>query len=847
MAANQCIDRIRTAMGDATDDEVLRMAEEADQILKERIGQSSDEIIAALDEFIADESIAKKIEGRNKALNAISRRNVEQFIDEFGDDYQLGLEAALVGINDVRMGSRRSVASIQASLQENYLAGATADIEGLSDFHFDGFVSGAWDDDIARALWQIDNGDNFTGLVPESVDLAKVIHKWQEVARMDANEAGAWIKKMPGYIIRQSHDMDKIRKSGFNKWRQEIEPKLDERTFQNVEDREAFLRSVWDGLSTGVHLGNGTPGEAVALKGYRNVGRAMSQERTLHFKDADSWIEYNKIYGRGELRESVFSGLMMSAQNTGLMKVLGPNAEMNYESIVEGIKAKHRGSDNIQKFIKATQKGGSISNFKAAVTGEMNIPGGREMLGAIAGSVRAYNSLTMLGKAVISSIADIPVSASEMRYQGQNIFQAYGGALKNAGGAISDMGRSIANRKLTVKSKEHRRVLAELGISLDATTGLFTNRFDPSGDMPGRLNRGLNTFFRWNGLTVWTDSVRAGSMIGMAGRIGSYVGIQHGRLPKGIQDVMTLYGIGKDEWSLISMAGTKQVDGVDGNFITPDMVLNIPSESVVKHLESIGVTPTEYQIKKTKKDLSESLRMYYVDRSQYAVIEPDAKTRAMMLQGTEPGTAQGELYRSIMQFKAFPVAIIQKVWGREIRGRQDKVSSIKGMAEFMAMSMLAGYLAMTAKDLAKNRTPRTAEDAEGWRDIALASFLQGGGAGIYGDFLFGDVKNRFGGSALATLAGPTASQFSTVMDLYQRGLREGDPDVGKSLFRIAYTGAPAVASAWFPAASVLNAGYSKAVLDNLIYYNVMESLSPGYKRRMERRLKKENDQEFLIK
>jgi len=524
------------------------------------------------------------------------------------------------------------------------------------------------------------------------------------------------------------------------------------------------------------------------------------------------------------------------------MKVLGPNAEMNYEAIIEGIKSSKRTSEGIGSFIKATSNGGSLDNFKAAVTGEMNIPGGRKMLGTIAGSVRAYNSLTMLGKAVISSIADIPVSASEMRYQGQNFLQAYGGALKNAGGAIGDMGKSIANRKLTVKTKEHRRILAELGISLDATTGLFTNRFDPSGDMPGRLNRGLNTFFRWNGLTVWTDSVRAGSMIGMASRVGEYVGMQHGRLPQGIRDTMKLYGIDRAEWDLISLAGTRKVEGVDGNYITPDMINDIDDVAVAQHLESIGVTATDYQIKKTKKDLSESLRMYYVDRSQYAVIEPDAKTRAMMLQGTQPGTVVGEFMRSIMQFKAFPIAIAQKVWGREIRGRESRVASTKAMAEFMVMSMLAGYAAMTAKDLAKNRTPRDAEDPKAW----AAAFMQGGGAGIYGDFLFGDVKNRFGGSALSTLAGPTASQFNTFMDMWGQA-REGDPDVGRSLFRMVYTGAPAVASAYFPAASALNAGYSKAVLDNLIYYNVMESLSPGYKRRMERRLKKENDQEFLIK
>lgn len=841
MAAQNCINRIREAMVDASDDDVLRMAEEAQKVLDDRIGQSTDEIMRSLDEFLVDEALAVKIEGRNKALNAVAKRNMEDFVDTFGDDYQLGVEALLVGVNDVRMGSRRSVASNQASLQENYLAGITSDIEQLSDFHFDGFSTGVWDDDIARALWQIGNGDDFKGLAPEAIDLAQVIHKWQEVSRVDANEAGAFIKNMPGYITRQSHDMDRIRKAGFNEWRKDIEPRLDERTFRGVEDREAYLESLYDALSSGVHLGNGVSGESAALKGFRNIGRGMSQERSIHFKSADDWIGYNGKYGIGELRESVFSGLMMSAQNTGLMKVLGPNAEMNYAALIDNIVSKKRTTAGFDKFQKGTKNGGRIDNFKSAVTGEMNIPGGRKMLAQASGATRAFNSLTMLGSSVISSVSDVPVGAFEMRYQGQNFLQSHGGSLANAGGALGDIGKSILNRKLTVKSKEHRRVLAELGISLDATTGLFTNRFDPSGDMPGRLNRGLNTFFRWNGLTVWTDSMRAGSMLGMASRIGSYIGMQHGRLPKGIQDVMTLYGIGKNEWSMISSAGTKTVDGVDGQFITPDMVLDIPDDAVSAHLEKIGVTPTKYQIKKTKKDLSESLRMYYVDRSQYAVIEPDAKTRAMMLQGSQPGTVAGEMIRSIMQFKAFPVAIIQKVWGREIRGRDTKTAAFKGMSEVIVMSLLFGYITMTAKDLSKNRTPRDPKEKATW----LAAFMQGGGAGIYADFLFG-TASRFGVSEVGTLLGPTVGTASTLFKLKNRAL-DGDPDVGKDLFKLMYSGVPAVASAFVPAASALNAGYSRAVLDNLIYYNVMESFSPGYKRRMERRLKKENDQEFLVK
>lgn len=838
MAAANCIERISKAMEGSSLDDQVRMAEEADRILKDSVGLTEDEIFAKLELSIADAAIAKKIEGRNKALNSIARRNVEQFVRSFEGDPVLGLEALLVGINDVKMGSRRSVAGMQSQLQESYMAGLVADVEDLGAAAFDAFTSGVLDQDIARALWKIGNGEDFSGLSPDAVNVAQVLHKWQEKSRLDANEAGAYIKKMPGYITRQSHDMDKIRNAGLPEWRRAIEPLLDERTFEGVDDREAFLSSVFDGLSTGIHFGNGAvPG----LKGTKNIAKAASQERVLHFRDADGWFQYNERFGRGSLVDTVMNGMRMSAQNTGLMKVLGPNAEGNYDQVVESFIRELRSTDPDGAVKLDNARKGKLDNFVSQVSGRSNIPGSA-MGAAIGQSVRAYQSLTKLGGAVISSIADIPIGASEMRYQGKGFLESYGGALKNAAGAIGDMGKSIVNRKLTVKNKQARRVLAELGVSLDATTGLFTSRFDPSGEaIPGRVSNAMRTFFRLNGLTLWTDSMRAGSMIGMAQHVGDLSTKTYGRLPEGLRDTFTLFGIGKGEWDLIRSVGAREFDGVDGKYLTPEMVGDIDEGLLKSHLESIGVKPTDFQVKKLRTDLTDSFRAYYVDRSQFAVVEPDAKTRAIMLRDSAPGTVMGEVGRSVMQFKAFPFAIAQKIWGREIRGRRTKTAAVMGMAELMVASTLFGYLAMSAKDIAKNREPRDPADPK----TMLAAFLQGGAAGIYGDFLFGDVKNRFGGGLVSTLAGPTAGTVDQLATLYGKA-RDGE-DAGKDLFRLAYQSAPAAAAVAYPPAAALNAVYSKAVLDNLIYYNVMESLSPGYKRRMERRLKKENDQEVLIK
>jgi hypothetical protein len=58
---------------------------------------------------------------------------------------------------------------------------------------------------------------------------------------------------------------------------------------------------------------------------------------------------------------------------------------------------------------------------------------------------------------------------------------------------------------------------------------------------------------------------------------------------------------------------------------------------------------------------------------------------------------------------------------------------------------------MQAKQIAKGKDPRDPADPKTWG----SAFMQGGGAGIYGDFFFSDM-NRFGGGVTKTLLGPTA-------------------------------------------------------------------------------------------
>jgi hypothetical protein len=136
------------------------------------------------------------------------------------------------------------------------------------------------------------------------------------------------------------------------------------------------------------------------------------------------------------------------------------------------------------------------------------------------------------------------------------------------------------------------------------------------------------------------------------------------------------------------------------------------------------------------------VRRFFADETSYGVIETDARSRRTTTWGTRPGTLAGEGIRFIMQFKGFPIAFRSAPSGgpHSASGKGAKLEQAAHIGTMIAGLTMAGYAAMTMKDLTRGYwPPRDPTDIKTWE----AAFVQGGAAGIYGDYLFGRV-NRFG-------------------------------------------------------------------------------------------------------
>jgi hypothetical protein len=357
-----------------------------------------DDALEAADQLANNIVLAAVIEKRNAALNmAVRVKGVSLVQSEFKGFEAEGLKALLAGSEMKRRGARTSVQQEQNQFLGDWMGGIINDMEQAGLWQL--FLSESMSREVSRALFLMGKKGADTSKIPaEAMKMAEIIHKYQQDARNTQNRFGAWIRDMNGYIVRQTHDMFRIRKASFEEWRDFVLPKLDiKRTFvdRGVTDIEASLREAYNDLASGSHLKATIDEELnLAFKGQGvSVAKKQSQSRTLYFKDGDTWFDYNERFGASKLADAVLQGLERSAKAAGLLKMLGTNPEMMLarmmDEVEDGLRADPQGRMKFHEQRKA------IQDLLAHVDGSVNIPA-NAMGARISSGLRAWQSMARI-------------------------------------------------------------------------------------------------------------------------------------------------------------------------------------------------------------------------------------------------------------------------------------------------------------------------------------------------------------------------------------------------------------------------------------------------------------------
>ena len=853
--ANKCLTRIANLLKQSSIKSVKQ-----EEILNQVKLAQAEKKISNIDEINVDKisqevseqiKLQKKIDKRSALENEIKgRKYVEYIMREFADEPDEGLIAILVGSNRRVSAARDSVAGRQLASTNQLIAGFNKKLRDNKLTKLFDEMDKETQRRVSRTMKEFSSQKTaieerlgikppITETNPDIAKLAEIMEEYSEMIRVKLNDRGANISKLWGYIVRQSHDPYLIRDAAkvlgknldemeadpnlkgkdinYNKnytaWKNFIIDKLDQdRTFAGADDIDEFLLFTYNSLVRNQNLKSDGVGYSFGSKPSKNFADAAKMKRVLHFKTADDWFDYNDKFGVGNLKESFFSGLQTAGRNIGILDTLGTRPEENFQKIRAAV---GRRLTQMQRSTESLANDATFDKYMKVVDGSIYSVE-NFAVAKYSAIARAIASMAKLGGATISAAADIGLYGSEMRFQGRSFL---GGMAE----ALGSLGK--------IKNKQTLKDIAEgSGFIADNAIYDIAGRYQV-GDMQTKgFSKAQRFFFKVNLLSWWTNTLKEGAMLGMANYFAKQKNIKFDSLNPALKNMFKMYDIDSVKWDIIRKKAMQKAD--DGREFINIGKLDEISEAEVKKITGLK-TLTKRQLGIERDKFKASVSGMLLDRTSYAVIEPDARVRGQLTQGFLAGTGMGEAIRFFGQFKAFPISIVQKVLGREVNflkgPNKDLARGITGLASIVVTSGLLGYLSMTIKDLLKGRTPRDPTSSK----TVLAAFLQGGGLGIYGDVLF--QETRSGGDIIGSVAGPVPLTAFDLVQAIKYGIRGEGGLAGRTAYRAVTSSIP-----------FLNLFYIKSAFDYLIGYQMMETMSPGSLRRIEKRLKKDYNQDFLF-
>ncbi|EOE3279705.1 hypothetical protein E6P86_01300 [Klebsiella pneumoniae] len=631
-----------------------------------------------------------------------------------------------------------------------------------------------------------------------------------ELLRQRFNDAGGDIGYLENWGIPQHHSMEKVGRVSQDKWISDVIGKLDRKYYikddgQLMSDAElkTFLGEAYNTIATGGL--NKLSDTGMRISGARsNRGNASRQ---IHFKDADSYLEYQREYGDRSLWEVMVGHLEGISKDIALVETYGPNPDHVFRSILDEVTAE-QATANPERTGRIKRLANSTENLYNFIAGKTQ-PIANPHIARWSDNIRNWMVASRLGSALLASFSDL------------------GTMYMSAKVANIPMNRLFMNQ-LEAMNPANRTELARArraGLAMESLLG-SVNRWAMDNMGPSVSRWAATAVMRASGLTAWTDAHKRAYGVTMMGSLGEVVS----RAPdlRSLDDsdfrILKSKGITEQDFSVWKLA--QQEDWGNGNttMLTPESIMRIP-DAAVMHL---GLP------ERVRFEAMRRLLAAVSEEVDMAVITPGAREQLFTGGGLQRGTWKGELTRSVFLFKSFPISVVLRHWTRAM-GMPSAGGRAAYIAAFLASTTMLGALSQQLNDMASGMNPREMVGKDAGK-FWLGALLKGGGLGLYGDFLLSD-HTRYGGGALASMLGPVAGLVDDVVKLAQGiplNAVEGKPEqTGGDLVKLGKGLIPG-ANLW----------YAKAALDHMIFNQLQEYFSPGYLRKVEQRSKKQFNQTY---
>lgn len=593
--------------------------------------------------------------------------------------------------------------------------------------------------DVLRAL----HGD--TAVSAEARVVSQAWEKLQGAMADDYIGAGGRMVKRPNWRLPNPKiDYAKARALGPERYGQLVRESVDRSQMLDFDTGKPlndtrFEQLISEHVQT-VMAGGSEGLPSAAFKSSRMLSRERDFARFIVFKDADAWMRFADMTGEHSgVFDTMMAHLAGMADDTALMRVMGRNPDATKSFILDLFK---REPERLMKTAEASGDAKAIAaaarankmteartklesklfeNMWAEVTGTNNAAVNTALANTM-GDVRSWLSATQLGSAIISSFGDVGTAMMAARMNGLPVSNVISRATQMMGEKGSEV--FAAQQGLVMDSLAHAMGRADRISGETIRTGLASKL--------------ANANIRASGLRRWSASLRGAFGLEMMAHVARERGKAFGDLDQAFRSALDRYGIDKADWDIIR-AVTPHEPRPNAIFTRPADLLEAGHRAQAEKLSRLTTTEMDY-----------------------AVIDQDPVTRALLLGSSQPGTAGGELRRSLAMYRSFPATFVMMHFARATARGWD--GSRMGHAALSFLTMTAfGALAMQAKEIVAGRDPLSLDptSANGVRAWGKA-MLQGGGLGVFGDVLFVD-QTKYGNTWAATLAGPVAGSVESVL------------------------------------------------------------------------------------
>jgi len=539
-----------------------------------------------------------------------------------------------------------------------------------------------------------------------------------EEIRQLKNKFGASISKNERFLLPQAHDMRSVKKAGRDEWKSRVLPKLDRKMMLDDEGRvmtdfqiDELLDYVYESITTG---GLNKVNDLSVPRLGKKLARKGSERRVLYFKDAESWIGYQNDFGQGDVFTVLTDYIEQSANDIALLELMGPNPNTTFDALLAMAKKDGLSTpDELQ-----------LQALYNVISGKVN----QGELTSFADGFSTYRNIetaALLGKAFLSSISDVGFQIITANY--------------NAIPAFKVLARHMS--VFVQNDPADMRMAARIGLIADTwvQTAHTSNRFSDIYGV-GTSSKVANAVMKASFLEPWTNAGRKAFGMEFAGVLADNFGKRFDQLDPELRGVFERNDILERDWD---------------------------SFRQTKTIEHKGAVFADMTADETRKFHSMVLM-----ETDYAVPTPDARVRSYTTGGLARNTVVGQLWRSLFMIKSFPITIGLTHFYRAVN-QATMQGKIQYATSLLATTSVLGGVALMAKDIAAGRDPREVTDPNTIVDIKflLSAIQQGGGLGIFSDFIFSDV-NRFGSGFAETAIGPIGDTVDTGVRLTLGNLRE---------------------------------------------------------------------------